>query len=120
MTWYIAKIVFNISAENTDHTPQFDEQLRLITADSREEAFLKARTIGLNEEDSFFNEKRNKVKWEFINVAEILPLNDLEDGMELYSQIYETDEAKSYIHSVHQRAIFLRNEFNHKLEKIEH
>jgi hypothetical protein len=26
----------------------------------------------------------------------------------LYSQIHETDEAKSYIHCVHQKAIFLR------------
>ncbi len=120
MTWYIAKIVFNISAENTDHAPQFDEQLRLIAADSGEEAFLKARAIGLNEEDSFLNEKRNTVKWEFINVAEIIPLQRLEDGMEVYSQIHETEEAKSYIHSVHQRAIYLRNEFDNRLVNLEH
>ena len=108
MTWYIAKIVFNISAENTEHTPQFDEQLRLISADSMEEAFFKARTLGLGEEDSFLNDKSNKVKWEFINVAEILPLKSLEDGMELYSQIHETVEANDYIHCVHQKAILIR------------
>src|SRR5688572_2628925 len=115
MTWYIAKIIFNISAENTVHTPQFDEQLRLISADSMEEAFFKARAIGLSEEDSFLNEKSNKVKWEFINVAEIIPLKNLQDGIELYSQIHEPDEAKSYIQAVHQKAIYLRinhNEFN--------
>jgi hypothetical protein len=108
MNWYITKLVFNISAENTQHIPQFDEQLRLIAADSLEEAFLKARTLGISEEDSFLNDQKNKVKWEFINVAEIIPLKKLEDGMELYSQIYETEEAKSYIHCVHQKAIFLR------------
>jgi hypothetical protein len=108
MNWYITKLVFNISAENTQHTPQFDEQLRLIAADSLEEAFLKARTLGISEEDSFLNDQKNKVKWEFINVAEIIPLKKLEDGMELYSQIHETEEAKSYIHCVHQKAIFLR------------
>jgi hypothetical protein len=109
MSWFIAKIVFNISAENTTHKPQFDEQLRLIAADSMEEAFIKARVLGLNEEDSFLNDKNNKVKWEFINVAEIVPLKTtLEDGMELYSQIYETEEAGSYIHCIHQKAIFLR------------
>ena|SRR3990170_2053707 len=108
MSWYISKIVFKISAENTQHKPQFDEQLRLITADSEGEAFLKARAIGISEEDSFLNDRKNTVKWEFINVAEIIPLNDLEDGMEIYSQIHETDEAKSYIQCVHQKAIFLR------------
>lgn len=108
MNWYISKIVFRITAENTQHKPQFDEQLRLIAAASDEQAFLKARTIGISEEDSFLNEKKNKVKWEFINVAEIIPLKNLEDGMEIYSQIHETEEAKSYIHCVHQKAIFLR------------
>jgi hypothetical protein len=108
MNWYISKIVFKISAENTQQKPQFDEQLRLIAADCLEEAFLKARTIGLAEEDSFLNDKMNTVKWEFINVSEVLPLKHLEDGMELYSHIHETEEAKSYIHCVHQKAIFLR------------
>ena len=108
MSWYIAKIVFKISAENTEQKPQFDEQLRLIAADNEEEAFLKARTIGLGEEDAFLNDRKNTVKWEFINVAEIIGLKKLEDGMEIYSHIHETEEAKSYIHCIHQKAIFLR------------
>ena len=108
MEWYISKIVFRISAENTEQKPQFDEQLRLIAADSPEEAFLKARTIGIGEEDSFLNVNKKTVKWEFINVAEVMPLNRLEDGMEIYSQIHETEEASSYIHCIHQKAIFLR------------
>jgi hypothetical protein len=108
MNWYISKIVFKISAENTNHKPQFDEQLRLIAAGSEEEAFLKARTIGLSEEDAFLNDHNNTVKWEFINVSDIMPLKKLEDGMEIYSHIHETDEARSYIHCVHQKAIFLR------------
>jgi hypothetical protein len=108
MNWYIAKIVFNISAENTAHKPQFDEQLRLISAENTEEAFIKARALGISEEDSFLNDHQNMVKWEFINVAEILPVKNLEDGSELYSCIHETDEAKSYIHTVHQKAIFIR------------
>ena len=108
MKWYISKIVFKITAENTQHKPQFDEQLRLIAAESEQEAFLKARTIGLSEEDSFLNDNQNTVKWEFINVAEILPLHGIEDGIEIYSHIHETDEAKSYIHCIHQKAIYLR------------
>ena len=108
MNWYISKIVFKISAENTEHKGQFDEQLRLISADSVEEAFLKARTIGLSEEDSFLNDKMNQVKWEFINVAEVIQLKDLEDGIELYSNIRETEDSRSYVHCIHQKAIFIR------------
>ena len=108
MNWYIAKIVFNISAENTSHRPQFDEQLRLIAAATQEEAFMKARQLGLREEDCFLNEKMNRVKWEFINVSVVIPMRKFEDGIELYSHIHETDEAKSYIRDVHQKAIYLR------------
>ncbi len=106
MNWYITKIVFNIAADQ--NTNQFDEQLRLVNAASKEEAFLKARTIGLREEDTFYNDKMREVKWEFVNVSEISPVNKLEDGTELYSRIHETEEASQYIHFVHQKAIALR------------
>lgn len=72
---------------------------------------MKARKLGLSEEDAYMNDQNNTVKWEFINVSEVIPLNKIEDGAELYSNIHETDEAKSYIHCVHQKAIFIRNEF---------
>jgi hypothetical protein len=107
MNWYIAKIVFGIHSENAQKQ-QFDEQLRLICADSQEEAFLKARTIGLNEEDSFLNDKNKTVKWEFINVPELIRVKNLEDGTEVYSRIHEMEEANAYIHVIHQKAIALR------------
>lgn len=106
MNWYITKIVFNITAGH--NTNQFDEQLRLINAENKEEAFLKARSIGLREEDTFYNDKMREVKWEFVNVSEIIPVPKLEDGTELYSCIHETEESRRYIHFVHQKAIALR------------
>src|SRR5687768_11554362 len=107
MIWYIAKIVFGIHAEN-QNKKQFDEQLRLIIANSPEEAFLKARMIGIGEEDSFMNDRDQKINWEFINVSELIPLEDLKDGIEVYSYIREMDEAKSYIKFVHHRAVELQ------------
>lgn len=106
MNWYITKIVFNIAAENSIN--QFDEQLRLISAENQEEAFLKARAIGLREEDIFYNNNLKEVKWEFVNVAEIIHINTLEDGTELYSRIHETEEPTSYINFVHKKAVALR------------
>lgn len=108
MEWYIAKIVFSITAENTPHKPQFDEQLRLVAASNMEEAYRKARMLGISEEDSFLNDRQNTVKWEFLNVTEIIPVRKLEDGAELYSHIHETDEAREYIYAIHQRADLLR------------
>ena len=108
MNWYITKIVFAITHEDSQAKGQFDEQLRLIAAEDQEEAFLKARSIGLCEEDCFYNDKNKQVKWEFINVSEVTPLNSLEDGAELYSRIHETKDAPTYIHFIHQKAVDIR------------
>lgn len=107
MNWYIAKIVFSIKTEQQTHQ-QFDEQLRLINAYSTEEALLKARMIGIAEEDCFENHKQQRVNWEFINVAELIPLQKLEDGIEVYSFIHETDDDTAFVRFIHQRAVALR------------
>lgn len=108
MNWYIAKIVFRISS---GEKPQFDEHLRLIQAGNFEEAFLKARMLGILEEDSFMNHSNQKVSWEFINVADLCPITELKDGTEIYSRIHEESEAGNYINLVHQRASFMRTAF---------
>ena len=104
MNWYIAKIMFRISNGDGARKSQFDEHLRLIEAANFEEAFLKARGLGLQEEASFLNDYQELVKWEFVNVAELFPMNELKDGQELYSQIQEREDAAPYIHYVHQKA----------------
>lgn len=108
MNWYIAKVIFKISNQNTTQTTQFDEHLRLILANSFEEALLKAKALGIKEEDNFINDQRQPVKWEFVNVAELLPLQELKDGLEVYSEIQEREEPNSYIHYVHQKAVSLQ------------
>lgn len=110
MAWYTAKIIFRISNGLDGHKSQFDEHLKLIEADHFDEAFLKARVLGLQEEASFLNDHRQLVKWEFVNVAEIIALRDLKDGLELYSQIHETEpaEADPYVHYVHQKAVAMQ------------
>lgn len=104
MNWYIAKIIFRISNGEGPQKSQFDEHLRLIQAEYFDEAFLKARILGLQEEASFVNSHQALVKWEFVNVAELFPMRELKDGLEIYSQINEKEEAEPYIHYVHQKA----------------
>ena len=108
MGWYITKIIFQIRNGKGMRKSQFDEHIRLIEADHFEEAFLKARVLGLQEEASFLNDQHQLVKWEFVNVEEIIPLKELKDGQELYSKIHETEEAGTYIHYVHQKAVAMQ------------
>ena len=92
MNWYIAKVVFNIVSGAGDHTPQFDEQYRLVNAESMQEAFYKATKIGQGEEEILLNDKEEIVKWEFVDVAELYAIDELRDGMELFSCIQEADD----------------------------
>ena len=103
MNWYIAKIIFQIKGSG-QQMPQFDEHLRMIEAESFEEAFLKARIIGINSEDSVINQKHGPVKWEFVNVVDLREVEAWKDGLEIHSQVREMEEASNYIDYVHHQA----------------
>ncbi len=107
MKWYLAKIVYRIICGEGSHTPQFDEQLRLVYAENDMHAFQKARLIGDGEEDNFLNNNQKPVHWKFINVSELHPLNDLIDGAEIYSKIGEEGNADSYTKLIKDRANYL-------------
>ncbi|HRQ52145.1 MAG TPA: DUF4288 domain-containing protein, partial [Agriterribacter sp.] len=104
MSWFLAKIVYRIICGEGDHTPQFDEQLRLIAAADEAEAFRKASAIGRQEEDSFYNKSEKLVQWLFVNVPELYRVAELADGVELYSRIEEKENGDLYTELVHKRA----------------
>ena len=118
MQWYLSKIIFRIVCGDGQHVAQFDEQLRLVAASDKEEAFRKAVIIGQNDEETFFNNKEQLVKWEFINVSEIYQLTDLIDGAELYSRIEEKDNADAYIYTVNQKAGMLFSNSTHSILQL--
>ena len=107
MKWYLAKLIYRIICGDGDHKPQFDEQLRLICAEDDLDAFQKARLTGQTEEDTFLNNTQKLVHWKFIDVPELHPLSELTDGAEIYSRIYEEEDADDYIKIIQRRAAYL-------------
>jgi len=110
MNWYLTKIVYQIICGRGSHTPQFDEQLRLISANDEHEAFSKAQRIGVLEEESFFNQQQQLVKWKFIDVCELYKISELTDGAEMYSRIQEADDADRFIEMVHSKAEYIQGD----------
>jgi hypothetical protein len=115
MKWYLAKIVYRILCGDGTHTAQFDEQLRLLTADDETEAFEKAADIGRNEAETFYNNKQEVVEWRFINVSELYRLQQLTDGAEVYSRITEVDDADAFTAFVHHKAAGIQQQSSHQL-----
>lgn len=117
MNWFLAKVVYRIICGDGEHTPQFDEQLRLIMAFDEKQALQKAMALGKQEEDSFYNNSEKLVQWKFINVSELHKLAGLMDGVELYSRIEEKENGDIYTEIIHRRAASLKqNSTHHFLE----
>ncbi len=107
MTWYLAKLVYRIICGDGEHLAQFDEQLRLIFAEDELHAFNKAQRIGEKEQDCFSNQSNQPVQWKFVNVTELHKLEQLTDGAEVYSRIYEEENGDRFQHTVHVKAGYL-------------
>jgi hypothetical protein len=118
MNWYLAKIVYRIVCGNGNHTAQFDEQLRIVNAENKEQAFLKAHTIGKNEEERFYNNSREMVCWHFINVSELYRVGEMIDGAELYSRIEERDDGENYIDMVNKKAAGILQGGSHQILQL--
>lgn len=104
MNSFLVKLVYQITCGNGKHTPQFDEQVRFLTANTEAEAVEKSIAIGWQEEEVFYNRNSQLVKWKFIAVTEVHAMTDLSDGAEVYSQIKETEDAFSYIRFAQHKA----------------
>ncbi len=105
----MAKLVFRIICGEGKHTPQFDEQLRLVAADTTEDAYQKAVHLGQSGQETFENDRQQLVRWLFIDVSELYPLA-LIDGAELHSRINEVDDAYNYTELVHAKAEDIRQQ----------
>jgi len=118
MNWYLAKIVYRIICGDGDHTPQFDEQLRLIHAATKEDAFYKAQHTGKKEEERFYNLKQELVQWQFINVSELYKIGEMIDGAELYSRIEERDDGDKYSDIINKKAEGILHSESHQLLQL--
>jgi hypothetical protein len=118
MNWYLAKLSFQIICGEGNHTPQFDEQLRLITAEDEDEALTKARGIGRREQETFLNQREKLVQWKFIDVSELYRISELIDGAELYSRIEEPSSAHTYIELIHRKALHIESHTTHSLLQL--
>ena len=105
MKWYLAKLVFSIEVSESTVKSEFDEQFRLIQARTEEEAYFKAKNLGKKLQSSFLNAKNKVVNWRFIDASEVNLINELSDGVEIYSNTVETKEKESFINSVLQKAM---------------
>ena len=103
MKWWLVKIVYRFIYGNGQHIAQFNEQLRMITAEDELHAFQKARLIGEREATTVqYNDIQ--LSWKFIDVIDISAVSNIKDGEEIWSVINEETDAAMYIRTTQQQS----------------
>ncbi|HCI59158.1 MAG: DUF4288 domain-containing protein [Bacteroidia bacterium] len=106
--YFVAKVIYQIIIKGSKNN-QFDEQLLIIKAQNVAEAYLKARAIGAEKQHEFINDRKNNVKWQMIDVADIMPVESPEHGSVVYSQVIEED-SESFIDYIKRKAMVLQTQ----------
>lgn len=96
MKWFAVKYVYQIVSGEGNHTPQFDEQIRLLLSRSITEALLKAQGLARQFQDSFKNIRGEDVSWKFIGISGLHEIEAPEDGTEVTSFIHEPTDAEAF------------------------
>lgn len=101
MHWYVIRLVYQIV--NSSTSEQFDVQVRLIKADCIEWAVEKAATLGRLGEEIFYDNQQSSVQWKFRGVTDVVPVESIEDGVQLLSEIKQTGTHDNYSDIVNTR-----------------
>ena len=104
MNWYVAKLVFRIERPDMEDHADFDEQYRLVLAADEESAFARAKIIGVKNEQIFEGADGASVRWHFIDTAFVRQLDELADGVELFSSTLSSEHPSEYEAFVHHQA----------------
>lgn len=85
-----AKLIFASEVEGDPGDALGEEVIILVLAQSEEEAWLRARRMGVQREHSYVNEGGARVAWKSETVGEVQDLceTSLFDGMEVYSRMF--------------------------------
>jgi hypothetical protein len=89
MQTFTAQIVYRIECEGQP-TDQYEEQWRLVFADSMETALKEARKTGMTEEATFIDRHGRTICWRMLAVKDLQPV-ELKNGGLLFSMVREPE-----------------------------
>lgn len=97
MKWYLTKIIFRIITQQEDgDTGLFEEKLRLVKGENKQDALQNAIAWGEEEASEFINASGKKIVWQFIAVPELHTFSGLEEDAELDSHLIEMPVADNF------------------------
>ena len=110
MKWFAVTYIYKIICGEGSHSPQFNEQTRLLSALNLKSALKKANLNAQKFNVPFTNCEGKLVKWKFIAVASIYEIEAPEDGVEVNAKIVEPQSVDSYLKKLGYRKKSLINQ----------
>ncbi len=89
MKAFTAQIIYRIECEGLP-TDQYEEQWRLVYADTVDQALAEARDAGRNEESTFIDRQGRTMCWRMLAVKDLQPV-ELKNGGLLFSMLREAE-----------------------------
>lgn len=89
MRSFTAQIIYRIECEGLP-TDQYEEQWRLVYAESEATALQEARNAGKNEEATFIDRHGRTICWRMLAVKDLQPV-ELKNGGLLFSMVREPE-----------------------------
>lgn len=103
MKWFAIDCIYQIICGEGKHSPQINEQVRLVQAKNAVEALQKVKQQAGNYNASFKNCEGGEVKWSFIDVGAITEIDKPADGVEVSSKILEPKSIEAYLENLKHR-----------------
>ncbi len=89
MKSFTARSIYKIECEGI-HTEQYEEQWRLILAETEEDALRQAHETAILEEEQFTDRHGRIIHWKFLAIKDIQETS-IQNGVLLFSILKETD-----------------------------
>jgi len=110
MKWFAVNCIYQVICGEGKHTPQFNEQTRLIQAKGVRQALSKANLNAVYFNPSLNNCQGDKIVWKFLGVGGISEIVELIDGAEISSKIVEPKSVSLYLEKLAHRNKSLTNQ----------
>ena len=104
MNNYLVTLIFQIQTENHKGKAQFDEQVKLVQAETLQAVWTKAALLGKSEEILFENSNQQKVSWTFIAVSDVFSLQHIRDGQPVFTHTHEAESAYHFINQIREKS----------------
>lgn len=103
MKWFAVNCIYQVICGDGKHSPQFNEQTRLIYAQNACEALNKAKMMASGFNAPFKSCEGKPVIWTFISIGGIIEIDEPADGVEVSSKILEPKSVKKYLKKLTHR-----------------